>query len=446
MAETRLNPTDGSEPLEGAPVKCQLVVIEGPDMGRAVLLDAERTVGTHASADLRLTDDTVSERHLRVTPSGAGFAVRDAGSTNGTFFEGSRVTELVVKPGATLKIGASFLRVQPQPRALEVAASQARRFGELVAESLAMREVFAVLELAAASDVTVLVQGETGTGKELVARAIHDASARRGKPFVAIDCGALPESLLESELFGHVRGAFTGASSARTGAFARAQCGTLFLDELGAVQPSVQARLLRVIEERKVKPVGSDDERKLDVRLVAASRVDLATRVAEGAFRPDLYFRLSVLAVGLPPLRQRREDISLVVAELLRVRGFEAGKIEGPNLDLLKTHSWPGNVRELRNVIERAMALSPTARSFQELRVSLSSQANESDALAVRTDLPFKQAKEQLVASFEARYVRDLHARHQGNVSAAAREAQVDRKHWRGLLREHGVLDGPDED
>jgi len=446
MAETRLNTTHGSELLEGAPSRCQLVVIEGPEMGRAVLLDGARTVGTSAASDLRLTDDTVSERHLEVKPSGGGFVVRDLGSTNGTFFEGSRVNELTIGPGATLKVGKCFLRVQPQPRALEVPASQARRFGELVAESLAMREVFAVLELAAASDVTVLVQGETGTGKELVARAIHEASARRGKPFVAIDCGALPDSLLESELFGHVRGAFTGASSTRAGAFARAQGGTLFLDELGAVQPSVQARLLRVIEERKVKPVGSDEERKIDVRLVAASRFDLSTRVAEGAFRPDLYFRLSVLAIGLPPLRQRREDIPVMVAELLRLRGFDAGEISGANLDLLRTHSWPGNVRELRNVIERAVALTPSARSFKELKVSLTSLATEAEALAVRTDLPFKQAKEQLVASFESRYLKDLHARHHGNVSAAAREAQVDRKHWRALLREHGVLLGPDED
>ena len=443
MAETRLS-TSSEELAASGPVRCQLVVIEGPEMGRAVLLDVPRTVGTGAKVDLRLTDDTVSELHLLVKPVDGAFLVKDPGSTNGTFFEGSRVTELLVKPGATLKVGKSFLRVQPQQRALEVAPSQARRFGELVAESFAMREVFAVLELAAASEVTVLVQGETGTGKELVARAIHEASARRGKPFVAIDCGALPESLLESELFGHVRGAFTGASSSRAGAFVRANGGTLFLDELGAVSTAVQARLLRVIEERKVKPVGSDEERKLDVRLVAASRVDLSTQVAQGAFRPDLYFRLSVLTVGLPPLRQRREDIPGIVAELLRLRGFEPEPIAGPNLDVLRSHAWPGNVRELRNVIERGLALAPRARSFAELKISVAAHAETSEGLPVRTDLPFKDAKEQVVDSFERRYVRDLHERHGGNVSAAAREAEVDRKHWRELLKKHGVYDGPD--
>jgi transcriptional regulator with PAS, ATPase and Fis domain len=441
MAQTRLSTSSDALSAIAVP-RCQLVVIEGPEMGRAVLLDAERTIGSGAKADLRLSDDTVSALHLRVKPAGAGFLVRDEGSTNGTWFEGTRVTELELKPGATLKVGKSFLRIQPQQRALEVTPSQARRFGELVAESFAMREVFAVLELAAASEVTVLVQGETGTGKELVARAIHEASARRGKPFVAIDCGALPESLLESELFGHVRGAFTGASSSRAGAFARANGGTLFLDELGAVSAPVQARLLRVIEERKVKPVGSDEERKIDVRIVAASRVDLSTRVAEGAFRPDLYFRLSVLTVELPPLRQRREDIPTIVAELLRLRGFDAPEISGPNLDVLRTHAWPGNVRELRNVIERGIAMAPRSQSFAGLKISVAAQADPADGLPVRTDLPFKDAKEQVVDSFERRYVRDLHERHQGNVSAAAREADVDRKHWRDLLKKHGVYEG----
>ncbi len=436
MAQTRVSTRSTAL---AAVTRCQLVVIEGPEMGRAVLLDVERTVGSGAKADLKLTDDTVSALHLTVKPAGTAFVVRDEGSTNGTWFEGSRVTEVELPPGSTLKVGGSYLRIQPQQRDLEIAPSQARRFGELVAESFAMREVFAVLELAAASEVTVLVQGETGTGKELVARAIHEASARRGKPFVAIDCGALPESLLESELFGHVRGAFTGASSSRAGAFTRANGGTLFLDELASVSPAVQARLLRVIEERKVKPVGADDEKKIDVRLVAASRVDLSTRVAEGAFRPDLYFRLSVLNVELPPLRQRREDIPPIVAELLRLRGFENADVSGPNLDSLRTHAWPGNVRELRNVIERGIAMAPRAQTFSELKISVSVSPDSSD---VRTDLPFKEAKDQIIDAFERRYVRDLHDRNDGNVSAAAREAEVDRKHWRELLKKHGLYEG----
>ena len=327
MTQTRLT-TQVDE--SGAPVRCQVLVVDGPDAGRAVALDGPRTVGTAAGCDLVLTDDRVSGQHLELRPDGVGFRVRDLDSTNGTWLEGARVSDVAVQPGATLKVGKTFLRVQPQAKALEVAPSSARRFGELVAESLAMREVFAVLELAARGDVTVLVTGETGTGKELVARAVHETSARRGKPFVAVDCGALPESLLESELFGHVRGAFTGAVSERRGAFQQADGGTLFLDELGAVSPAVQARLLRALEAKTVKPVGSDVERTVDVRVIAATPVDLATRVAAGQFRADLFYRLSVLALELPPLRARREDIAVIAAEILRRRGFEPGAVRAP--------------------------------------------------------------------------------------------------------------------
>jgi len=284
-----------------------------------------------------------------------------------------------------------------------------------------------------------LLEGDTGTGKERAARAIHDASERRRGPFVAIDCGALPETLLESELFGHVRGAFTGASGNREGVFVRAHNGTLFLDELGGIPPKVQARLLRVLEERRVRPVGADRERDVNVRVVAASRDDLSVQVAEGDFRPDLFYRLSVLRVVLPTLRQRREDIGPIVTELLRRRGMEAGLLDGPNMHQLVAHDWPGNVRELRNVIDRAVALSPGATSFQALRVSIMPQAT-SEPLSVRTDLPFGEAKRRVLESFEQRYLRDLFERCDGNISAAARDAEIDRKHLRSLLRKHKII------
>ncbi|MGC4117439.1 MAG: sigma 54-interacting transcriptional regulator [Myxococcales bacterium] len=419
--------------------RCQVLVVEGPDRGVAAELDgeAELVCGTGAGCGLKLSDGRVSRRHLSVRRSGARFVARDLGSSNGTRYEGSRIKEIEVGPGAAFKLGRTVLRIEPEPRPLQLPPSQSRRFGELVAESLAMREVFAVLELAAQSDVTVLVEGETGTGKELAARAVHDASSRRRGPFVAIDCGALPESLLESELFGHVRGAFTGASTSREGAFARADGGTLFLDELGTIPPSAQARLIRVLEERKVKPVGADRERAVDVRVVAASRHDLSERVAQGLFRSDLYWRLSVVRVVLPPLQSRREDLAPIVAEMMRRRGLEAGTVAGPNLDLLVTHAWPGNVRELRNVLERALALTPGARGFGELRIELSPQ-DSGAALSVRSDLPFAQAKKAVLEAFERSYLADLMARHSGNLSAAARAAKVDRKHLRELLRKRG--------
>jgi transcriptional regulator with AAA-type ATPase domain len=405
--------------------RCQLVVVEGPDQGRAAPLglpDGEVTVGTDPACGLCLTDARVSRRHCTVRAEGGGFVVTDHGSTNGTLFEGARLGVSRVPLGATLKVGRSFVRVVPVARAVSVAPSRARRFGELVGESLALREVFAVLELAADSDVTVLLEGETGTGKELAARALHDMGARRPRPFVAIDCGALPETLLESELFGHVRGAFTGASGARAGAFVRADGGTLFLDELGSVSPAVQARLLRAVESRRVRPVGADSERAVDVRLVAASRDDLQSRVADGSFRPDLYYRLSVVRVVMPALRQRREDIPVIVAEMLRRRGFPDTPVEGPGADLLRGHDWPGNVRELRNVIDRALALSPGARTFAALRLATDGVVGaEAPPVAVATELPWHEAKALALHGFEAEYLRALHAATEGNLSAAAR-------------------------
>ncbi len=442
MAQTRI-----STQLDdtGAPLRCQLVVVEGPDAPRAIALDTARTIGSGAAADLVLHDDTVSSAHLKISPDDTRFHVTDLGSTNGTFYEGSRVTSLEVSAGATFKVGRSTLRIEPQPRALDVRPSSSRRLGELVAESVAMREVFAVIELAAARDVTVLVTGETGTGKELVARALHDLSPRRKGPFVTIDCGALPESLLESELFGHVKGAFTGAQADRKGAFVRAHGGTLFLDELGRVSPAVQSRLLRVLEARTVKPVGADAEKSVDVRVVAATPVGLSGAVAQGTFRADLFYRLSVVTLELPPLRSRREDLAPLVEELLRRRGLDVDTVAGENLDRLKGHRWPGNVRELRNVLERALVLSPGARTFSELRLHVGA-VSPGDELPARTDLPFKDAKDAVLEAFERTYLRELMARHRDNLSAAARDAGVDRKHWRALLKKHGLHDGPDED
>ncbi len=426
----------------GTVAACQLVVLDGPDRGRAIALPARpAVVGTAAECDLVLDDDRVSARHVAIERAGEAFVVRDLGSTNGTFFEGSRIEKATVRAGAALKVGRSILRLAPSARPLEVAPSKSRRFGELVGDSLAMREVFAVLELAAASDVTVLLEGETGTGKELAARALHHASPRRKDPFVAVDCGALPEQLLDSELFGHAKGAFTGAASDRAGLFVRADGGTLFLDELDGAPAATQARLLRALEERAVRPVGGDVARPVDVRVVAACHGPLEKKVSEGRFRADLYYRLAVLTLALPPLRSRRVDLPALVAELLRRRGLDGKSIHGENLDALTAHAWPGNVRELRNVIDRAIALSPGATGFAELRIGLTAVVGADSAVPVRGDLEFAEAKAAVLHDFERRYLRDLFHRHGGNVSATARAAGLDRKHARTLLRKHGLLD-----
>lgn len=424
----------------GLLTRCQLVVVEGADLGRAIEVGPEPLiVGTDPSCDLVLTDERVSARHMELIEVDGRVRVRDLESRNGTLFEGSRIQEASLRPGATLKLGHSYLRLQPRLQVVEINPSQSRAFGDLVAESLAMREVFAILERVAPTDVTVLIEGETGTGKELAARAIHEASGRHRKPFVAVDCGALPETLLESELFGHRKGAFTGASADRLGAFARADGGTIFLDELSKVSLEAQARLLRVCEERKIRPLGDDKERPIDVRIVAAGS-GIEKEVAGGAFRADLFYRLSVVHIELPSLRSRREDIAPIAAEILRRRGISPGEIKGPNLDRLMAHTWPGNVRELRNVLERAIALSPPSSAFEDLRIALVPQPGP-DPLAVRTDLPYAEAKDLLLRNFEARYLKDVFERCDGNISAAAREAELDRKYLRSLLQRHGILD-----
>ncbi|MCA9705008.1 MAG: sigma 54-dependent Fis family transcriptional regulator [Myxococcales bacterium] len=423
--------------------RVELVVVEGNDRGRAIPLreGQEHHVGTSAACDLVLTDERVSSRHLRIRPEGDGFVVVDEGSTNGTHYQGSRIDQARLPAGASLKVGRSVLQVRPQAEALHLPPSRARRFGELVGESLALRQAFAVLELAAGSDVTVLLEGETGTGKELAARALHEASARRKGPFVAVDCGALPESLVESELFGHVRGAFTGATSDRQGAFARARGGTLFLDEIDGVPPAVQARLLRALEDRTIRPVGADRELPLDLRLLVATQAPLPARVAEGSFRADLFYRIAVLHLRLPPLRERREDIAPIVGHMLRRRGLAGGGVEGEGLERLRAHDWPGNVRELRNVIDRAIALCPGATRFSELRLHLHAREHELAPLRVRTDLPYAEAKAAVIEELERRYLGELWAECDGNVSAAARRSGLDRKHLRTLLRRHGLLD-----
>lgn len=431
-----------SDAFGGSESGAQVVVLEGPDAGRAARIDDSTRVGTDPLCALSLTDDRVSGMHLSLRPESDGFECVDLESRNGTLYEGSRLTRAWLPLGATLKLGRSTVRIAPVARALQVEPSRSNRFGRLVGRSLAMRELFAVLELAAQSDVSVLSIGETGTGKELVARALHDEGPRRDAPFVAIDCSALPEGLIESELFGHVKGAFTGATSDRRGAFQRASGGTLFLDELGTMPPNVQARLLRVLEEKRVRPVGSDREVDVHARIVAGSRDALAPLVADGRFRGDLFYRLSVLRLSIPPLRERREDIPLLVEGLLRERGILAsGLDQRTELRDLMSHDWPGNVRELRNLVDRSLALSPGAEHFEDLRFfQVDGPTNRPQSLQADLSLPWSEAKQRVIDVFERQYLAALLAETDANFSEASRRSGLDRKQIRVLAKKHGLL------
>ena len=403
------------------------------------------SVGAGRDCDLVLEDPQVSRRHAELALGPDGVRVRDLGSTNGTFWQGSRLAEGVVPLGGQIRIGAAALRFLTVD-APAVAPSERRRFGGMVGDSLAMRELFAILELAAPTDATVLLEGESGTGKEMAARALHDHSPRARVPLVVVDCSAVSEALIDSHLFGHVRGAFTGAEQNRKGAFVEAAGGTVFLDEVGELPLAAQAKLLRVLEARTVQPVGSDRPVPVDARVVAATHRDLARMVEEKSFRFDLFYRLAVVHVGLPPLRERPEDLPELVRLFYEGRGVDPGPVAGDNLTRLERYAWPGNVRELRNVLERAWTLAgPGGAPFRELRLWMPGVAEAAPAAgAVDTSLPFKDAKERWLDAFERRYLDGVFAAHGGNISRAANHAGINRRHFRNLLRKHGIIPSDD--
>jgi DNA-binding NtrC family response regulator len=291
----------------------RLTVLEGPDAGRACGPEGDRaTVGSAPGADLVLTDRTVSRVHFEIGVSAEGFLLRDLGSTNGTYLEGYRVREVFLRDGARLGVGQTLIEFGLDEREREVELSAQHTFGPLAGADPSMRRLFATLTRIAPTDATVLIEGETGTGKELVAQAIHQHSRRRDGPFVVVDASSLPATLIESELFGHEKGAFTGATLAKAGAFEEADGGTVFLDELGELPLELQPKLLRVLEAREVRRIGSAHApRRVDVRVIAATNRDLRRLINQGLFRADLYYRLAVVSVLLPPLRERPGDIPL---------------------------------------------------------------------------------------------------------------------------------------
>ncbi len=414
--------------------------------GATIALGARPVVvGAHASCDLVLVDPQVSRRHGELTAVPEGVRIKDLGSTNGTWWQGTKVGEVVVPSGATVKFGATSVRISAA-EAIALPPSDHDHFGAMAGKSVAMRELFAVLEMASPTDATVLIEGESGTGKELAARAIHEASGRPGGPFVVVDCSAITENLIDSHLFGHVRGAFTGADRDRRGAFVEATGGTLFLDELGELPLAAQAKLLRVLEAQTVQPVGADRPVTVDTRVVAATHRDLARMVAAKEFRFDLFYRLAVVHVALPPLRERLEDLPHLIATFYRARGVDPGPIDGDNLERMRRHGWPGNVRELRNALERAWALSGPGARFSGLRLWLDPSAQPQLAEVVDTALPFKEAKERWNDHFERRYVGMVFASNASNVTRAAEHAGLSRRHFRELLYKHGIVERPADD
>jgi DNA-binding NtrC family response regulator len=433
----------------------QLRVVDGPDRGLEIDLPAAGIViGTEKTCDVVLKDQFVSRRHCSIAPVANGFQITDLGSRNGTVIDGVAVGKVVAPPGVALRIGKTLVQLMPADEVVAIPPSTNDHFGGLYGGSIAMRQVFAILERAAKSSAPVLFLGESGTGKELMARGVHDHSPRKTGPFVVFDCGASTETLIESDLFGHTKGAFTGAAAERVGAFAAAHGGTLFLDEIGDLPVGLQPKLLRMLEAGEVTPLGGRKSEKYDVRVVAATHRDVYAEVARGGFRGDLYYRLAVVEVHVPPLRQRKEDLARLIAMFLERAGAPqlAKQVGGVALDRLEHYHWPGNVRELRNVITRAVALAGPDDDFQSLPFVLrpTAAAPAGEDLAFKADQPFHAAKDALVARFEREYLEDLVKRAGGNLSQAARIAGLERKFLYKLLERAGLRtkageDSPDE-
>jgi DNA-binding NtrC family response regulator len=425
-------------------------VATGPDRGLERISDGEElTIGTSSANHLVLTDRAVSRHHAVISASDEGFLLRDLGSKNGTILAGARILGAYLGPGALLTVGESTLRFEPLSDEIVEPLSGSERFERMLGQSTAMRRLFAALPRIAASDSTVLIEGETGTGKGLLAEMIHRQSPRQDGPLVVIDCSAIPPSLIEAELFGHAKGAFTGAHAARPGAFEAAAGGTVFLDEIGELPLDMQPKLLRALEERVVRRLGSLDPVRLDVRVIAATNRDLRREVNKGSFRADLYYRLNIVRLRLPPLRERREDIPLLVAHFYEQ--YAPGPDGTPPAALvaaLSRQEWPGNVRELRAAVERAI-LMQDPELWLEATLGAGSDAAESvrhPAPEARADYAddialgsFRAAKERATARWERGYLEALLKHTNGNVSLASRTAHMDRNHLRDLIRRHRV-------
>jgi DNA-binding NtrC family response regulator len=440
--------------------KFTVQAIAGPDIGlKAQSIDGRLTVGTAEGTVLRLTDPTVSRYHVELEATSQGVVVRDLGSTNRTLLGGVSIREVAVTREVELDIGRSRVKVNFDAEKATVTAKSEPEFRGLVGRSPAMKLVVAAIERAAPTNAPVLITGESGTGKELAARAIHEASQRANGPFEVVDCGGLPGTLIESELFGHERGSFTGATGDREGAFERAEGGTLFLDELGELPLELQPKLLRALGEGEIRRIGGKRSKQVDVRVVAATNRDIRRHVNSGQFRADLYYRLAVIQIRMPPLRERLEDMPLLVRALLtniaEDRSLEA-HIE-PDAQLLETlarHTWPGNVRELRNYLEQLviMRMAPALGTEPEAGKPgegappgftwggvTPATPGQVEAFQALQKLPLRLAKAELVERFERHYVTELLQTTRGNVAEAARRAGVDRVTLFRTIRRYGL-------
>jgi DNA-binding NtrC family response regulator len=439
---------------------CALLVVDGPDRGARFESEKDLVrVGCAADNDLILHDPLVSRYHLEIKKDRDGFSIADCGSKNGTLIGQARIKEAKLHGRTELIVGGTRILVEPRDQWIELEPSHDARSGDLVGDSLPMRRIFTLIERVAPTELSVLITGETGTGKELVARAIHAKSKRAEGPFVTLDCGALPPTLTESALFGHEKGAFTGADRPSMGIFERGHGGTLFLDEIGELPLDLQPKLLRAIERREIEKIGGQASIRVDVRILAATHRNLEEMVKTGSFRADLYYRLAVIQARLPALRERRGDIALLAREFfqrhrldLERSGFHARRLGASALARLEQHSFPGNVRELMNILQHAafyavreeVTPDELPENLGEAAAVEPSPAEDDSNAAPNVSVPtegisFRDARAKYLDAFERQYLIELLERYQHNVARAAREASLDRRQLYRLLEKYGI-------
>jgi DNA-binding NtrC family response regulator len=468
--------------------RCTLQSVDDPSQEWTFEKEEVR-IGSMEDNDVVLSDDTVSRYHARIIQEDSGYVLIDNRSTNGTFINKVRVREAFLKPASIVSVGQSQMRFNAREEEVHIVPSRSDRCAGLIGGNPRMREIYAIIEKIAPTATTVVIDGETGTGKEVVAQAIHSLSPRSRNDLVVFDCGAVPPNLIESELFGHEKGSFTGAMMTRQGLFEQADGGTLFLDELGELPIDLQPKLLRALEQREVRRVGSTKAAKVDVRIIAATNRNLEDEVRAGRFRQDLFYRLSVVRLHLPSLRDRADDIPLLLQHFLETGHYNRGpngqqrvrEVSREAMTALQTYPWPGNVRELVNVIERAVSFCDSELleigelpDYVRTAKAPPKENNRRAATAAGATGPapivpmsptaptptppeellaegvtFKDAKERWVAAFERDYILQLLRRNNGNISHAARAADIDRKYFRKLMKKYDIeaagIDEPEE-
>nr|WP_170229462.1 sigma 54-interacting transcriptional regulator [Polyangium fumosum] len=425
--------------------KIRVEVSRGPMAGIVTeVMGPEVRVGSGKDCELVLEDPTVSRHHLLLRIEGDLLRVLDTSSRNGTTVDGVRIRDAYARPDSTIGLGASALRLQMIRDVVTLPLSSSTHFGGLVGASVPMRRLFALLEKIAGTHATVLVEGETGTGKELVAAAIHTKSKRASGPFMVFDCSSVGAGVLESELFGHRRGGFTGATEHRVGRFEAAHGGTLFLDEIGELPLELQPKLLRALETRTITRIGENEPRRADVRIVAATNRSLAAEVERGRFREDLYYRLAVVPVRMPPLRERLDDIPLLVRHFEKEwQGRKDAPALLPNevLERMKAHPrpWPGNVRELRNKVEMMLSLGLAEPPWAAEEPETAGPMSVPSVLPVNLELPLHVGLAHVETAYKRAYVERALRETGFNVSQAAKIAGVGRAFVQRVMRKHGI-------